>query len=292
MADLESVLKKFLLTQTLLSSEEILTRLTYEAIEDACNEGVRILELRYAPTYIREGHPNLDFDRIHRAIMKGVEQAKHLPIAVGLIMIIQRTLPLAVAEEVTDFAIAHKGEILALDLADNESGFEPALFTSMFERARAAGLHITVHAGEVNIPEAPGYVRDAIEKLGAERIGHGVQIWKSMEVMEFVYSRQVPLELCLTSNWLTNAVPSFEEHPFRKLFESGLLVTINSDDPGIFNTDLVKEYQILHEKQGITEGQFNRINDIAASASFIPFEVKQKYWPRPIDRTLAPMSNR
>lgn len=292
MKDLESVLKKFLLTQSVLSSEEILTRITYEAIEDAYNEGVRILELRYAPTYIRQGQPKLNFERIHRAIMKGVEKAKHLPIAVGIIAIIQRTLPLSDAEEVTEFAIAHKGEILALDLADNEAGFEPSPFAPLFERARSAGLHITVHSGEANIPESPNFVRDTIEKLGAERIGHGVQIWKSMEVMEFVYSRQVPLELCPTSNWLTNAVPSLEEHPFRKLFESGLLVTINSDDPGIFDTDLVKEYQILHEKQGITEGQFNRINDIAASASFIPFELKQKFWPRPIDRTLAPMSNR
>ncbi len=292
MQDLGAVLNKFLVTQSILSSEEILTRITYEAIEDAYNEGIRILELRYAPTYIQQGHPNLDFESIHRAVMKGVEKAKHLPIAVGIIVIIQRTLPLSVAEEVTSFAIAHKGEVLALDLADNEAGFEPAPFAPLFERAKNAGLHITVHAGEINTPEAPNYVRDAIEKLGAERIGHGVQIAKSMEVMEFVHSRQVPLELCPTSNWLTSAVPSLKEHPFRMLFESGILVTINSDDPQIFDTDLVKEYQILHEKQGITEGQFHRINDVAASASFIPLELKQKYWPRPIDTALAPHSNR
>lgn len=292
MQDLETVLKKFLLTQVVLSSEEILTRITYEIIEDAYNEGIRILELRYAPTYIRQGHEHLSFERIHRAIMKGVENARHLPIAVGLMVLIQRTMPLEMANEVADFAIAHQGEILALDLADNEVGFEPAPFAPVFERARKAGLHITVHAGESNVPESPSYVRDAIEKLGAERIGHGVQIWKSEEMIEFVRARKIPLELCPTSNWLTNAVPSLEAHPFRLLMEKGVPVTINSDDPGVFDIDLVNEYRVLNEKHGLTAGEFDRINDIAASASFIPFELKQKHWPRPIDRTLAPLSNR
>jgi adenosine deaminase len=282
MRDLEAVLLKFLLIQKVLRTEEILTRITFEAIEDAFHEGIRILELRYAPTYIRQGHENLSFDRIHAAISKGVEKAKHLPIAVGLMVIVQRTLPLADANDVTDFAIAHRDEILALDLADNEVGFDQRPFAPLFLRAKKAGLHVTVHAGESDVPEAPGYVRDAIEHLGAERIGHGVQIYKSDEVMKFVADRRVPLELCPTSNWLTNAVASTAAHPFRRLMENGVLVTLNSDDPGVFDLDLVNEYGVLEREQHFTAVDFDRINDTAATASFIPLAEKQKHWPRPI----------
>ena len=291
MRDLESVLKKFLVTQKVLTSEEILTRITYEAIEDASREGIRILELRYAPTYIREGHPHLSFDSIHRAIMQGVAKAKHLPIAVGIMVLIQRTMSLEMAGSVADFAIAHKGEILALDLADNEVGHEPKKFAALFERAKKAGLHITVHSGESDIPESPGYVKDAIEYLGAQRIGHGVQIYKSPEVMKFVISKKVPLELCPTSNWLTNAVQTLGHHPFRYLMENGVLVTLNSDDPGVFNIDLTNEYAVLQKELKFTEAEFTRVNDIAASASFIPMEEKQKHWPRKIDPSIAPLSN-
>lgn len=282
MRDLEAVLFKFLTVQKVLRSEDILTRITTEAIEDAVNEGIRILELRYAPTYIQQGHEHMTFDQIQRAVMRGVERAMHLPIAVGLIAIIQRTLPLKIASDVTDFAIAHKHEFVGIDLADNEVGFEPRPFSPLFERARAAGLRVTVHSGEADAPESAGYVRDAIEMLGAERIGHGVQIHRSPEIMRFVADRRVPLELCPTSNWLTNAVPSLKEHPFRRLMENGVKVTLNTDDPGVFDIDLTNEYRVLEKQHGFSKEEFERMNDVAAAASFVPFELKQAYWPRTI----------
>lgn len=282
MRDLEAVLKKFLATQAVLHSEEILTRITYEAIEDAVQEGIRILELRYAPTFVQYRHENLSFEMIHQAIVNGVEMAKHLPIAVGLIAIIQRILPYEIGERVTDFAIDHRDTFVALDLADNEVGFDAAKFAPLFVKAKKAGLHITVHSGEADVPGSAEYVRTAIELLGAERIGHGVQIYKSPEMMAFVRDRKIPLELCPTSNWLTNAVPSVATHPFRQLMEAGVPVTINSDDPGVFNIDLVNEYQVLANLHRMTEAEFNHCNDTAASASFIPLATKQKHWPRKI----------
>jgi adenosine deaminase len=296
MNNLEEVLAKFLATQKLLHSEENLTRITFEAIEDAYNDGIRILELRYAPSYIRIGHENLSLDRIHKAIARGVEKASHLPIAVGLMTLIQRIMPLPVAQEITDFTIANfgraPGDLVGIDLADNEAGSGPAPFAPFFQKAKAAGLHVTIHAGEDNFPGAPKNVRDSIELLGAERIGHGVQIHKDPEVMKFVIDRKIPLELCPTSNWLTNAVPSTAAHPFKKLMDQGVLVTLNSDDPGIFDIDLTHEYQVLSREHGFKAAEFTRINDIAASASFIPLERKQKFWPRPIDTSIAPLSNR
>lgn len=282
MRDLDSVLKKFLRTQAVLHSEEILARITFEAIEDAVKEGIKILELRWAPTFIAQGHPSLSFDRIIRGIRKGADMASHLPIAVGFISIIQRILPVTEGERVVDFTLENKDFFVGLDLADNEIGFDPLLFQKAFERARKGGLRITVHAGEALFPEASLNVKNSIEILGAERIGHGVQIANDPFVMNLVRNQFIPLELCLTSNWLTQAVPSLTAHPIKNLLQAGVPVTINTDDPGVFDTDLVKEYKLLAQFYGFTEPDFNRCNDIAAQASFLPLIKRQKYWPRPI----------
>lgn len=278
MKDLQAVLSKFLTAQKLLASEQILTRLTLEAIEDAYHEGIKILELRYAPTFIQQGHPQLSFDKIHQAILRGKQMAAHLPVAVGLICIVQRILPLAEAEQVVQFAIDHKDSFVALDLADNEVGFEPSQFSPLFLKAKAAGLHITVHAGESPVPEAAKYVEDAILCLGAERIGHGLQIIHSPQTIELVKSQNIPLELCPISNWLTNAIPHPQLHPIRRLMEQGVKVTINSDDPGIFGTDLLMDYLTVEAHQNFTQVEFHQCNQWAAEASFIPLAEKQKYW--------------
>lgn len=281
MVDLDSVLKKFLRTQAVLDSEEILSRITYEVIEDAANEGIKILELRFAPTFITQGHPHLDFDKVLKGIRKGFEFAHELPIAVGFISIIQRILPVETAESVTDFTIANKDFFVGLDLADNEDGFDPVIFQNCFQRAKKNGLHITVHAGEAPIKNASLNVKNAIEVLGAERIGHGVQIYKDPFVMSLLRNKGIPLELCVTSNWLTQAVSDLTTHPIRQLMKE-VPVTINSDDPGIFGIDLVNEYELLESSYQFTTEEFQRCNDIAAQASFIPLMKKQKHWPRAI----------
>lgn len=288
MRDLESVLAKFLVTQQVLTSEQALERIAFECVEDAAREGIRILELRYAPTFITQGHPHLSFEKIHEAFLRGIERARALPIAVGLIAIIQRTNSLRDAERVTDFAIAHRDTFIALDLADNEVGFDAKPFAPMFAKARKAGLGVTVHSGEAIFPGASQAPVEAVRYLGAQRIGHGLQIHNDPQAIEFIRSHGIPLELCPTSNWLTNAVPSLKEHPFRRLMEQGVSVTINSDDPGVFGIDLVHEYDVLAHEHAFTRAEFDRCNDIAAAASFIPFAQKQKHWPRAIDRTLAP----
>jgi len=285
MTNLGAVLNKFLDTQILLNSSEVLERISYEACVDAYNkEGIHLLELRYSPTFVRQGHEHMSFQQIHEAIVAGVEKAKkEVPLAVGLICIIQRILPVKEAESVTQFAIDNIKTFVGLDLADNEEGFDSKPFASFFYRAAESGLGITVHSGEANLPQAPSYVKEAIDHLGATRIGHGVQIYRDKEIMEYVKQKNVTLELCLTSNYLTQAVASVEAHPFRQLMEAGVRTTINSDDPGIFNIDLVNEYQLLEKHFAFTEKEFNRCNDFAAQASFIPHREKQQAWVRPID---------
>lgn len=285
MKDLGTVLNKFLDTQKLLATPEILERITFEACEDAYkNEDIRILELRYAPTFVQMGH-NLSFDEIHAAIVRGMERAERTyPMAVGLICIVQRILPVTEAEKVIDFAIRHKDTFVGLDLADNEEGFDSKPFAPFFKKGQSAGLGITIHSGEAPHPKAARWVMDAIEVLGAQRIGHGVQIYRDDSVMKSVRERQVVLELCPTSNMLTNAVPQLADHPLKKFFDAGIAVTVNTDDPGIFNTNLNREYRIAHEIIGLSLADLETCAHTAAESSFIPLAKRQKVWHKPLTR--------
>lgn len=288
---LKVVIDLFLRIQKFYGLPGALERIAFEAVEDAHREGIRILELRYAPTVVTGGHPGLTWDSAHDQILQGLARAKlaYPSVAVGLICILQRTLPLAEAESVMRFAIDNKSTFVGVDLADDES-FNAAPFARAFEKARAAGLMVTIHAGESNVPLAARSVIEAIELLGASRIGHGLQIWRSEQALEIVKAKKIPLELCPTSNWITSAVPSLESHPFRALREEGVLTTICSDDPGMFGIDLNNEYRVLKELFDFDYEDFQQMNDVAAAASFLPFAEKQAVWPRPIDRSLAPRS--
>lgn len=270
MVNLEAVLNKFLIAQKLLASEEILERLAYEVCEDAVNDGINLLELRYAPTFIASGHPKLSLEKIHTALVKGIRRAeKNWPIKTGLIAIIQRILGPAEAEKVTDFAIGNRDTFVGLDLADNEEGFEPRLFAKMFEKAKTSGLRITVHSGEAPSPLAGKWIMDSIEILGAERIGHGVQAINFPEVMKTLVNRKIVLEVCPYSNWLTQAFMFHKDHPLKRLKDAGVKVSIGSDDPGMFASTLSDDYWIAQQYLGFTKQDFLDCDRTAREASFI-----------------------
>ena len=171
---------------------------------------------------------------------------------------------------VCDFALEHRDSFIALDLADDEDAAPAKAFAPVFQKAHEKGLHITIHAGESNSPTSPQNVIDAIETLHAQRIGHGLQIIKSAKALQLVKQKRIPLELCVTSNWLTNAVSDLSQHPIRELIAAGILICLNSDDPGIFGIDLTNDYHLLQQQYGFQQIDFDRANDIAAQASFIP----------------------
>lgn len=271
MRDLKSVLRKFLSSQKVLASEEILTRLAFEACEDAFNEGIVLLELRYSPTFIADGHSNLNFEKIQRAFVRGIEMAqKKYNMLVGLICIIQRNHSIKEAEKICDFAIDHKDHFVALDLADSEIGFDPKPFSPLFQKAKKNGLHVTVHSGESPHNQSAQWVIDSIDYLGAERIGHGVQIITSKKAIDYVKKKNILLEVCPISNWLTQAFPNFSKHPVRKLWDLGVKMAFCSDDPGIFSTTLNDDYEILHRVHGFTKKEFIRANKLATEFSFLP----------------------
>lgn len=275
--NLELALARFVDVQKIWCSEEVIERMTYEACLYAVEQRVRIMEFRYSPDFIAFGKPHLNFEKIHAAILRGIARGAHPDLAVGLIGIVQKTLSLRDAAWTIDFIAECADTFVALDFADKDT-HELSAYAAHVERARKAGLHLTTHAGEVPGPLAAEEVRAAIEVLGAERIGHGLHILQDEAVMQLVCERDVVLELCPTSNWLTSAVPSTAMHPIRDLYRRGVPVTINSDDPSLFGIDLCHEYDIMRREHGFDIDDFRRCNNVAAAQSFLPESEKHRVW--------------
>ena len=276
---LKVFLDKFGLIHRVLSSAARIERMAFEACQDAYAEGVRVLELRYSPVFIQGDRKRLDFDRIHAAILQGIHAAvKTCPMAVGLIGILGREWDLPTATRVTDFFIANKDTVLGMDLANDEANYDGKPFAGLFRKARSAGLHLTVHAGESRIPTSSQSILSALDDLGAKRIGHGVQIYKDPALMEEVARRGVILELCPTSNILTKSISAPEAYPIRQIRAAGVKVCINADDPGVFDYDLNHEYRMLSRLHGLAEADFAAMNRDAFESSFIPAELKKRHF--------------
>ncbi len=276
---LKVFLEKFGLIHRVLSTPERIQQMAFEACADAYAEGVRVLELRYSPVFIQGERTDLTFDRILAAMQAGIDAAvKQFPMAVGLIGILGREWDLPTATRVADFFIANKDTLLGMDLANDEANFGSGPFAGLFRKARAAGLRLTVHAGESNIPASSQSIRSALDELGAERLGHGVQIYKDPALMEEVARRGIILELCPTSNILTKCIASLQAYPIRAIRAAGVRMSLNADDPGVFDYDLNHEYRAMAELHGLGEADFAAINRDACAASFIPEAVKAKYF--------------
>lgn len=277
--DLPTLLNIFLGHRDLLDSAEVVERMTYECCEDMSRNGVRILELRYAPSFLCDAHAGLKPDAMHAAILRGIERAERdFPMAVGLICLLQRIKTVDENRYWLDFAVEKKDDFLAMDLADNELAVGPAPFIPLFEKAKSEGFFVTIHAGEAEGPQAARNIRDSIELLHADRIGHGVRILEDPAVLDFVRERGTVLELCPTSNWLSGVCATKEAHPFRAIMEAGIRTTVNTDDPGIMNIDILDEYRLLRDGMGFTETEFVRINQWARGASFLPEARKSAVW--------------
>jgi adenosine deaminase len=279
MADLATVLKKMFTVQAVLATPGILKRIAYEACRDAFTEGIRVLELRYSLGFINFKHPGLNYDLIHQSIVSGVEQAENElqgKLAVGLIATISRDIGMADAEKTTDFVVNHKDSFVGFDLAGDEAGFKSSLFKKCFDRVKSQGLGITVHAGEITTPGASKLVQESIELLGATRIGHGVAIAEDPEVIDFVKSKNVVLEVCPTSNVYTKVCENIASHPISKLIKAGVRVTLNSDDPQFFGISLSHEYEVLARYLDFSLSDFEKLNEEALNATFIPKEKARK----------------
>jgi adenosine deaminase/aminodeoxyfutalosine deaminase len=159
---------------------------------------------------------------------------------------------------------------------ERKAGSEP--FRTLYDQARAAGLRLTNHAGETTGPEA---IWEALS-IGSERIGHAVSAIQDETLLQELKARSAALELNPTSNVRTGVCPSFAAHPLRQYFDAGLLVTLNSDDPAFFGSDLVNEFLLAHSEQGFTRQELRCLAANSMRASFLP-EVEKAAWMAQID---------
>jgi adenosine deaminase len=156
--------------------------------------------------------------------------------------------------------------VVGIGLGGSEHAYPPAPFAGVFERARALGFRTSAHAGEA---AGPSSVRDALDALRVDRIGHGTRAAEDPALVDALAARQVPVEMCPISNVRTGVVPDLAAHPIRAFFERGLLVTVNTDDPTMFDTSLAREYRELARVHGFTRAEICGLIENAALASWL-----------------------
>ncbi len=174
-----------------------------------------------------------------------------------------------VFRKAAEMRLAHPSVIgIGIGGDERRTGAEP--FRELYAEARDAGLRLTAHAGET---VGPGGIWGALN-IGAERIGHALSAIDDPELMSVLAERQIPLEICITSNLRTSSCPSLAEHPVRSYFDSGLMVTLNSDDPALFASDLEAEYRLAARAFDFTREQLRELAANSIEASFLPAERK------------------
>ncbi len=244
---MEFIAKFRYLTEVLVDPEAC-HRVARENVEDAWKEGIDYIELRFSPWFMAQSHQLHPADVV-AAVIDGMRAGMETTgIKAQLIGILSRTYgPQACMAEL-DGLLNHRHGLVGLDLAGDERKFPAGLFLEHFRRAREAGMHITVHAGEAAGPES---IWSAIEELGAERIGHGVKAIEDPRLMDYLAESEIGLEICLTSNVQTSTVADLASHPARQLYEHGVKINLNTDDPGISGINLAHEYEIAAPRAGL-----------------------------------------
>ncbi len=178
------------------------------------------------------------------------------------------------AQRVVEEAVHFKGRnVVGIGLGGDERRASPEQFREVYEQAAKRGLRLTVHAAETLGPES---IWGALRELKADRIGHGLRAIEDPQLVRYLAEKQIPVEVCITSNVLTGCCATVEEHPVRRLFDAGMLVTLNTDDPDMFRTTLVREYQIVQQVFGFNENELRELAKNSFRASFLPEEKKRE----------------
>lgn len=269
----QNFLSKFNTLRLFYRSPDVIHRITREAIEDAAKDNIRYLELRFTPVALSRAERFPMHDVIDWVITSAQDAAQKYGVMVRLIASVNRHESHELAEQVAWLAAEHKDRgLVAMDLAGNEAEFKSEPFYGVFKEARQAGLHVTIHAGEWG-PAAN--VKEAIDELGAERIGHGVRVLEDDHIAQLVKERGTAFEVCVTSNFQSGVIPSLEAHPLKKMLDHGINVTVNTDDPSISRITLSHEYYVACENLGFSEDVLKQRIIAAAQASFLSDNEKE-----------------
>lgn len=246
-------------------------RIAYENVADAQQEGIDYIELRFSPYFMAQPH-GLPLAGIVEAIVDGAQAGQRdFGVRTNLIGILSRTFGPAACQQELDALLTQRDHLVALDLAGDEGNWPGELFVAHFRQARNAGWHITIHAGEAG---GAASVWQAIQELGATRIGHGVRAIDDPHLLEWMLQAEIGIESNLTSNVQTSTVPNYGSHPLRHFLDHGLLATINTDDPGISGIDLRYEYEVAAPAAGLTAAHIQQAQENALRIAFLSDEEK------------------
>jgi adenosine deaminase len=264
-ASLEEYLERFRLTLAVMQDAEALERIAYELAEDHARESVGWLEVRFCPGLCSAG--GLAPDEVLDAALVGLERARvDHGISSAVIVTALRSLPVASSCEMAELAVAyrHRG-VCAFDLAGAEKGHPVRDHVDAVRIAAAAGLPLTIHAGEAFGPPS---IREAVELGGAARIGHGTRLIEDGELLEQVRAEGIVLEVCLTSNVQTRVVASYGAHPLRRYFDAGVRVSLCTDNRLISGVTLTDEYEKARDALGFTWGELVAVARMGFEGAF------------------------
>ncbi len=263
--DFAHFIEVYLAVVDLVREPEDVRLLTYEIAADMATQRIRYAELTLTPyTSVLAGVPI-------EAYVEAVEDARVAAerdhgVRLRWVFDIPGESGVPSAEATLDYALAHAPEaLIGFGLGGPEVGVDRPQFKPFFDRARAAGLHSVPHAGESTGPQT---VWDALEHLGAERIGHGTSSVQDPRLLAHLAENRIALEVCPTSNIATRCVPRLEDHPLKQMHDAGVPISIGSDDPPMFNTTLNREYEIAADLLGLDE---QGIGELAKSSVAVAF---------------------
>ena len=272
-ASLMDFIGRFRYLTAILHDLDACRRVAYENVEDARNEGIDYIELRFSPWFMGETH-ELDPAGVVEAVADGIRAAERdTGVRAQMIGIMSRTYDTETCHRELDALLSHRDHLVAIDLAGDELKFPAALFAEHFRRARDAGLQATVHAGEVDGPQS---VWAAIRELGATRIGHGIHSLRDPAPVEYLREEGIGLELAITSNIHVGVVDHYAEHPARDILGQGILANLNTDDPAISGIDLRHEFEVAAPRAGLSAAQARQAQANGLKMAFLSKEEKQR----------------
>lgn len=270
---LKMYLERFSIPIQVMQTKENLEEIAYNYILNLQHSNIRYAEVRFAPiNHIRKG---LSVDQVIESVLLGLKKGKEeTDINVNLIICGMRHLPVEKNLEVFKVASKYLGYgVVAVDLAGNEADFPPLIHKKAFKYADSEGFQITIHAGETGNYEN---IITSINELKATRIGHGVNAIDDQRTIDLLLEKNVTLEVCPTSNIQTKAYESYENHPFKKLLDLGVRVTLNTDNMTVSNTTLNKEYKIMKETFNLDKSDFLKLYRNSVDAAFLQQVSKNK----------------
>ena len=248
--------------------------ITYDALRRLASQNVRYAEVTIsAGVMLWKGE---DIPSSFEGIAAGYERAREESgIRVQWIFDAVRQVGTEAALNVARAAasLKHRG-VIGFGIGGDEQQAPAEIFSEVFEHARREGLHLTAHAGETVGPES---VWAAADVLGVERIGHGLTAARDGRLVKVLAEKQIPLDVCLTSNLRTGVLPQIANHPLRQYLDEGLLLSLNTDDPALFGTSLNREYLLAQESFGLTREEMTRLAESSFRAAFLTAEEKQAY---------------